>query len=142
MKSNQSTIPVYQALSQPEKVTNQTARPDLVYSNLTTFELLLRQVKKEGIGIILSSNITSASAKKVFYKYPVQVIGELGVESVKELSSKTGIIVVTIKPGATIKVSDLQLLANEAGSQLKWISILQQPHAQQLFKWDLKFRGN
>lgn len=138
------SIPVYQALQQPGKISNQSSRPDLVYSRLTTFDLLLRQVKKEGIGIIFSSCFaTIENAKRTLGCKEVQVIDRQNLsEILKLVSAGTKILVISLKPGATIRISELELIARSAGHHLKWISILHQAYTSQLFKWELKYNGN
>src|SRR3954463_5020721 len=104
--NNQSSIiPVYQALQQPGKITNQTARPDLIYSRLTTFDLLLKQVKKEGIGIIFSSCLSTVeNAKRTLGCKEVQVVDEQNLNKVLKLvSAGTKILVISLKPGTTIR---------------------------------------
>jgi hypothetical protein len=139
-----STIPVYQALQQPGKITNQSSRPDLVYSRLTTFDLLLKQVKKEGIGIIFSSCFSTVeNAKRTLGCKEVQVVDQQNLNEVLKLvSAGTKILVISLKPGTTIRVSDLEVIARSVGHNLKWISILHQPYASQLFKWELKYNCN
>jgi hypothetical protein len=143
---NKSTIPVYQALNQPEKVINHTGRPDLVYSKLTTIELLLRQVKKDGIGIIFSHHFATVDAAKKAVGF-----GEILVtsyhdlhESLRVISQDIRIIVISTKPGTIIRISDIQSIAKAIQphqQSLKWVSILQQPCTAQLFKWELKYNN-
>jgi hypothetical protein len=143
---NKSSIPVYQALNQSEKVINHTQRPDLVYSRLTTIDLLLRQVKKDGIGIIFSQYHSAVTTAKKILGYEEILITSYGdlQKSIRSISCDTRIIVISTKPGATIRISDIQSIAKAitpCGQHLKWISILQQPCTSQLFKWELKYNN-
>jgi hypothetical protein len=140
-----NSIPVYQSLNQTEVVTNQTSRPDLIYSRLTTFDLILRRVKKEGIGIIFSHHSeTTRTAKKILSDKEVIVAKKDSLDwSLQKLSPHVKLIVIEISNGTPVKISDIEVLAktiHPAG--LKWISILFHPGKTQLFRWDLKYNFN
>jgi citrate lyase alpha subunit len=142
---NKTCIPVYQALNQSEKVINHSTRPDLVYASLTTMDLLLRQVKKDGIGIIFSHHYSAVDIAKKIGCREIMVTSYQDLrDSAMSISNNTRIIVVSTKPGVTIRISDLQCIAKAikpSSQKLKWISILQQHGSNQLFKWELTYNN-
>jgi hypothetical protein len=137
-----NTISVYHSLDQNEKVRNYSSSPDLVYASLTTFSLIIRQLEKEGMGIVFCHDQSSLKTIKKCVgrkKLTVLSLNDLKL-NLQEHVCDTSIIAVVTTPSAVIKISELQLIAQDiqdSGVELKWISILRQPSFDQLIKWEL-----
>jgi hypothetical protein len=137
-----STINVYQSLAVKEKITNYSSSPELVYSKITTLSLIIRQLEKDGTGIIFCRH-------ESLIKTVQNIVGKKSV-SVTDLQQlklagkidHSRLLVVILNGTETVKVSELNQIAasvTRSGVELKWISILQQPVFNQLFKWELKY---
>jgi hypothetical protein len=137
-----NSIAVYQALPQTEKILNETNRPDLVYSRLSTIDLLLRQVKKEGIGIIFShdSYVTQTTKQLNIKKFAVLNYDDV-LNDAALVTHQTKLFIICFKKGTPIRVSDIESVAKlfTPSADVKWIAILHQAYTKQLFKWDLRY---
>ncbi len=137
-----NTISVYHSLDQEEKVKNYSSSPELVYASLTTFPLIIRQLEKEGMGIVFCHHHSSIKTIKKCVgrkKLPVLRLNDLKL-NLRQHVSDTSIIAVVTSPSEVIRISELQLIAQDiqdSGVELKWISILRQPSFDQLIKWEL-----
>lgn len=136
-----NTITVYQSLDQKEKVINYSSQPELVYSRLTTLSLIVRQLQKEGTGLIFCRQ---GSLPKLKNNFPSK--DKIIFMNIEEFSSirlpKKRLVVVTMNERQPIRISELNAIVKslqESGTVLKWITILQQPAFNQLFKWELKY---
>jgi hypothetical protein len=143
MSTNNNGISVYHSLDQDEKVRNYSSNPELVYSSITTLSNIIRQVEKEGIGIVFCHNNSSIKTiqKHLDKKHLIVLdIGDLKGH-LKHSAASSKVIAVALSSSDIIKISELQSLVKHmksSGVILKWISILKQPSFHQLIKWELK----
>jgi hypothetical protein len=143
MSTNNNGISVYQSLDQNEKVKNYSSNPELVYSSITTLSNIIRQVEKEGIGIVFCHNNSSIQTiqKHLDKKYLTVVDLHDLKGHLNHFVASSKVIAVALSSSDIIKISELQSLAKHmksSGVILKWISILKQPSFHQLIKWELK----
>jgi len=143
MSTNYNGITVYQSLDQDEKVINYSCNPELVYSSITTLSNIIRQVEKEGIGIVFCHNNSSIKrVQQCLNKKDVLVVNHFDLEgNLAQLIADSKIIAVSLSASHVIKISELHSLVKHiktAGFTLKWISILKHSSFQQLIKWQLK----
>lgn len=135
-----NTINVYQTLH--EKVANYSPSPELVYSRISTLQLIIRQVEKEGTGIIFCTN---PDALPLITKSAGRLkLDHFTLEDLKpgKRFNDCRLLVVVLERSANVKVSDIDKIVKiviASGVPLKWISILQHPVFNQLFKWELRY---
>jgi hypothetical protein len=137
-----STINVYQSLALKEKISNYSSSPELVYSKITTLSLIIRQLEKDGTGIIFCRHESLIkTVQNIIGKQRVSVIDLQQLKFAGKVEYSR-LLVVMLNGTETVKISELNQIASSvtrSGVELKWISILQQPVFNQLFKWELKY---
>lgn len=143
MSTNNNGFNVYQSLDQEEKVRNYSSNPELVYSSITTLSNIIKQVEKEGIGIVFChSNSSIQTIQKHLNRKHLIVVDFCDLKgNPNHFATNSKVIAVALSSSDVIKISDLQSLVKQmksSGIVLKWISILKQPSFHQLIKWELK----
>lgn len=137
-----STINVYQTLDVREKIRNYSPTPALVYSRISSLNLIIRQVEKGGTGIIVCDPSYSLPMIERYLGKHKRCLVSLDDLKTGELKEQANILIGLTTNPENLRISELNTIARRiiaSGKQLKWISILHQPVFNQLFKWELRY---